>query len=402
MKNILKSALLLIGVATLFTACKDDRDSNPTLKLPTTFVLNTPAYADAQIDLASSETLNFTWSQPDYGIPVAATYQLLVSRDGNHTLSVAEAKKAEKDPLEADYMPLDANFTSCTGKVDASLVANALQNLFQYAAGAVPETQELYVIATAVTTGAEKIYSNPVKMTVKPYYVELQDASIVMWYLIGNCVSNNDWDNQPWETAAGPSIVPLFPRNDVEYDKASGTGVISTVMHLPAGGQFKFVDGKGKWDDENQLNAEKHLESWPAGWEVASDGNFIVGDAGYYEIQVNTATKKVTILEYTDPVTVQNEISMPGAYQDWNPADNYMTGVGADKVEEVHVWYLKDVAYTGTELKFAANSAWDVNWGASAFPYGVGAQNGDNIPVAAGTYDVFFNDITGQYYFVAK
>ena len=33
--------------------------------------------------------------------------------------------------------------------------------------------------------------------------------------------------------------------------------------------------------------------------------------------------------------------------------------------------------------------------------YVIGTQGGENIPVAAGTYNVFFNDILGTYNFVA-
>ena len=40
--NILTSILV---ATALLTACEDDRDSNPTIQEPTTFVLNTPANA---------------------------------------------------------------------------------------------------------------------------------------------------------------------------------------------------------------------------------------------------------------------------------------------------------------------------------------------------------------------
>ena len=47
--------------------------------------------------------------------------------------------------------------------------------------------------------------------------------------------------------------------------------------------------------------------------------------------------------------------------------------------------------------------AWDINWGnASDFPYGQGVQGGSDLPVSAGTYDVYFNDLTGQYLFIEK
>jgi hypothetical protein len=60
----------------------------------------------------------------------------------------------------------------------------------------------------------------------------------------------------------------------------------------------------------------------------------------------------------------------------------------------------KSVTVTDGETKFRAEDDWAVNWGASSFPGGVGAQDGPNIPVKAGTYFVTFNTGTGEYYFL--
>lgn len=52
------------------------------------------------------------------------------------------------------------------------------------------------------------------------------------------------------------------------------------------------------------------------------------------------------------------------------------------------------------EVKFRADNAWTVNWGAGTFPSGTGTQGGPNIPVsAAGRYSVRFNSSTGAYQF---
>jgi hypothetical protein len=42
------------------------------------------------------------------------------------------------------------------------------------------------------------------------------------------------------------------------------------------------------------------------------------------------------------------------------------------------------------------------NWGEDAFPWGQGLVNGANIHVKAGTYDVYLNNITGDYNFIKK
>lgn len=51
------------------------------------------------------------------------------------------------------------------------------------------------------------------------------------------------------------------------------------------------------------------------------------------------------------------------------------------------------------EVKFRADDAWTVNWGADAFPAGVGKQDGPNIKVTAGTWKVRFEPGTGAYSF---
>ena len=52
------------------------------------------------------------------------------------------------------------------------------------------------------------------------------------------------------------------------------------------------------------------------------------------------------------------------------------------------------------EVKFRANNAWDLSWGATDFPSGTAtSDNGPNIPVTAGIYLVTFDPATGDYSF---
>ncbi|MCW5923962.1 MAG: SusF/SusE family outer membrane protein [Saprospiraceae bacterium] len=57
------------------------------------------------------------------------------------------------------------------------------------------------------------------------------------------------------------------------------------------------------------------------------------------------------------------------------------------------------ITLTDGEVKFRADNAWAVNWGASSFPTGVGTQDGPNIPVPAGTWKVRFEFPSGAYSF---
>ena len=67
MKNKLLLGALLMGTATIFTACSDDNDSNPQLVAqPAEFALNVPAYATETVDLQSTNEMTLTWSQPRF------------------------------------------------------------------------------------------------------------------------------------------------------------------------------------------------------------------------------------------------------------------------------------------------------------------------------------------------
>ncbi len=62
---------------------------------------------------------------------------------------------------------------------------------------------------------------------------------------------------------------------------------------------------------------------------------------------------------------------------------------------------LADYYFTDGEVKFRQDDSWDINWGGNTFPTGVASQNGPNIPVQEGTYNVTFNRFSGAYDFMA-
>ena len=88
------------------------------------------------------------------------------------------------------------------------------------------------------------------------------------------------------------------------------------------------------------------------------------------------------------------QVSMigPGASGDW--------GIDVDLTSTDGVnWTLDNFIMPGGEFKFRLDHAWSVNWGATTFPSGTGTQDGPNIPAIAGTYNITFNQSTGEYNF---
>ena len=382
---------MLLSMAIMFMACEDDRDSNPTLVQPTTFTLNNPV--NALVDLEQSTGIPFAWSQPDYGgWPAAVEYQLEVSPTNSWTVSTDEAAADESGATIADYAIMPSIFTSCTGNMSASDLAKALVSICKWDESNVPDKQTVYVRCTAVTSGVKKIFSNVVSLDVNPYYIELADAPIEIWYLVGEEIGSAGWDNGANSVATG-GLIPMYPVQGNEYDSRTGQGEIQYVGYFHGGKGFKLVKVPGKWDDQWGMGDAAYVKN------DGGSGNLTVENDGYYRISLNTATDELVIEPYDGVPGVYSMIAMPGGYQDWNTGENVMNAMSTSV--ENHDWYLMNVTYEDTELKFAADNAWDVNWGASDFPYGVGQQNGPNIPVKAGNYNVFFNDILGIYNFVA-
>lgn len=67
-----------------------------------------------------------------------------------------------------------------------------------------------------------------------------------------------------------------------------------------------------------------------------------------------------------------------------------------------NITYTKTVTFSVSGgAKFRQDAAWTKGWGANAFPSGTGTQNGGNIPVPAGTYNITFNRNTGAYNFAS-
>lgn len=390
MKNIIKSALLLLCGVCFLTACDDDNDSNPTLIQPTTFKLNTPAYSKAYTDLATSSALHFTWSQPDYGgFPVAAQYQMEFSLDGNFTTSVAQAEEDESGATRADYVVLDQIYNGCEGDVDATQLAKGLQQIAQWEEDEVPEFKTI-VARLSADYANKKIYSNVVNVTVVPYYVELKDAPIEIWWLIGGDICDGTWGGD-----YGKCVIPLQPMEGMEYDKKTGQGSIHWVGYL-AGKGFKL---RGSMDD-----------NWATQWGqgdsfgkfVKNDGgsgNITVPEAGLYEVLLNTANDELYVNSYVGDVKLFSGMAIAGTFNEWNdtPMNPCHTYDGAQN----HDWYVVQSFAAGDKFKTKEAGSWDYNRGGAPVMredglYVFGVQGGDDIVVPEdGNYMVFFNDITG-------
>ena len=405
-------AMLLLAGAFAFTACSDDNDSNPTLVSPSAFSIFEPTVGSAHVDLEKSQTIQLTWSIPnytDYGAPVVPTYIVQVSPTGKFT---KEFDRESKENDGADYITLEQDFKGTSADISSEGLNQALQLMLGWDKEEdVPALQAVTFRAIAsIRDASARDYfpitsSNTVQINTVPYYIV--NMMPVIWFMVGNNIGSASWSNAA--DAVGTGLIPLLPSANEEYDKATGTGVISYTGFMKAGTQFKFVRTPGEWgsgDTSASPRLQLHyqdVENPDAALISDEDGdnhNIGIRADGYYVVALNTKTLKATVTAYDKTPKVFNTMSMPGGYNGWT-MDNHMAACETLSGEN-HTWMAQFNPTEDGEVKFAANDAWDDNWGSEAFPYGNGTNGGSNIPYVTGSYTVFLNDITGQYYFIAN
>ena len=134
-------------------------------------------------------------------------------------------------------------------------------------------------------------------------------------------------------------------------------------MYLNQNG-FKFST-QPNWDGTN----------YGADFDTAPDaGNIVITEeAGFYQVDVDLSAKTYTLTPFTIGIIGS---ATPKAWD----GDTEMT-----YNPEERCWELKNVELTDGEMKFRHTNDWNLNWGG---PLDALVHDGDNIAVAAGTYDI--------------
>lgn len=150
---------------------------------------------------------------------------------------------------------------------------------------------------------------------------------------------------------------------------------------------IELVDGEAKFRANNAWDDNWGAADFPSGIAEKNGPNIPVV-AGTYKVTFNPATGEYN---FGDPgygsVGIIGSASPGGWDSDTNMKDN---GDGT---------YSLLIGLGDGEAKFRADDDWTVNWGSGDFPSGTGTQDGANIPVTAGIYQVEFNSLTGAYSF---
>ena len=231
-----KSGLLFAAFAMLFTACDSDRDDNPTLgpnHTATTFVLNESSLADQYIQLSPDNTVNLTWSQPDYGINTVVNYQIEVG-------------------LNNKWEILETGFTSCNAQISGEEIAKAICKLDGFA------TEDDYVdmgfrevamrVAANIRTSSSQlvegteIMSNTVTFKHMAAYCNVPTKGTL--YVIGSCCG--------WPEPSGSNKQTLIDGGWFITETEIGSNIFTGVVEMPEGDlTFRFYSKLTGWGSDD-------------------------------------------------------------------------------------------------------------------------------------------------------
>ncbi len=267
MKAIHKIAFaLLAGLIGLTTACDDDNSSNPTLKTPSSFTLNTPAYAESAVyDLENSQTVELTCSQPDYGFTAATVYTVQVSLDNDFA-------------TKGKFITLPTTYTKAKMEVDAAEIAVA-QTTLAVGQGtkeeAFPLTSKLYVrLKAALTSGKGEVYSNVISLNARTHFALSPVTVPTTMNVIGSTKGIGEWN---W--AGSVPMVQTWAKD----------GTFWRILYLESGTSMKF-NAEKKFDGGEFGSSATLVDNASAG--LSDDGgNLKVANAGWYLVVIKTAVQ---------------------------------------------------------------------------------------------------------------
>ena len=126
---------------------------------------------------------------------------------------------------------------------------------------------------------------------------------------------------------------------------------------------FKFCS-QPNWDGTNYGGAF---------FGESEDNIMMTQEAGFYQVDVDLSAKTYTLTPFT--IGIIGNATPNGWAGDTDMTYN----------PEERCWELKNVELTDGEMKFRHTNDWNLNWGG---PLDALVHDGDNIAVAAGTYDI--------------
>ncbi len=266
---------------------------------------------------------------------------------------------------------------------DGAMSVEDLQSLIESYFGKAAELRTLSVsaYATLYFEGQGSL------LTADAVTVEVMPKTPIVipeFYLVG--------DAQGWDVTS--KALAFYP-----IDAAAATLSLTTTLN----GYFKIFSGEsiGDWANPCYGTATDGDTSLTGTLITDNCGAIQSPTSDIYTLSIDMINNTYEMtLEANQSPTTYTAVGLIGGFNDWSE-DVALAEVAP------HCWYLEGFVQSSEgELKFRANNGWDISWGNGAnigdVNYGVLEENGSNMTLPVGTYNVYFNDITRQTYFITQ
>ncbi len=188
---------------------------------------------------------------------------------------------------------------------------------------------------------------------------------------------------------AGGTPLPTVKLVGAATGTAEGITLAVSAADTFTATNVTLLDGAGQFSIDDQLFGEA---TFPTGTLTGAADNIPVIAGFYSSVTINIATGEYSFV-LIPPVSIVGD-----AVGGWPP----FAGADPNQLSSSDAinYSLDKLACTVGGAKFRQDNDWATNWGNPAFPTGTATLSGDNIAVStAGTYDVRFNRVTGDYSF---
>ncbi len=360
MKKLLYSILALAGVAV--TSCTQEHID--VQYIPENAVAPTLGAIEGCDLSEGGADIVVEYTKADFGVATASGHNLYISKSED----MADMKKAK-----ATFTDTTITLTQADINVVALDFAEAGSEVDLYFA----VVANLNTDKGAAVAGSD-LRSNVVKATFKSYVADvLPTEKFEKVWVIGNYCG---WDHAKTQFLFDYTASGNVYSGVIDFADADGVSLANTGFKLT---------GIAGWDDTCNWGEEtKATEAdEPASIQLITGGgsqDIMRYAKRFYGFEFDKTTLVLKKAWGAD------QIGIIGLNGDW---DN-------DIVMEYNPkwtrFYADIDAAADTEMKFRADAGWDLNWGVDC------AQGGDNIPVPAGQYRVYFNPATGLIEFNAK
>lgn len=346
-------------------------------------VIEAPGATELVITTESTGTLDISWRAADYGKSVPAMYTVaLANGDKSIKYPVGTGLKTLSIPLQELNKRLVTELGLTGG--EASNVAITVESL------------PLASNGNPTALNKHRLVSKPLSMTITPFFATTRPD---LYYLVGDI---NGLEGAPVWNPSSTDYILLADDNDAL--------TYHYIGYFKEGAEFKIfpADCIGGWDKPVLGLKDGVLQQSGDASNIAlPEGS----KAGYYHLTFRVNRGKLDPTKCTYSFEPFNASSKPTFSQmgiignaglSWDK-DVFLEQAGA----EPHLWIGRDIVLKEGEFKLRADAAWSSNWGGTEqgqFPSNFGMINGggENWKVTAeeaGTYTIYFNDLTGHYFF---